>query len=297
MLELFSGLFSSLLAVIGAWLLNRKKESNKDNIVIQVVNPTHSRSESGQHNDSEVANIVKRFNQILALINENRIYDKFTIAGLARLMKFHSVGELESVFLGQNEPNFEFMDNFCNTFGINRHWLIEGKDSPFIIDNGTNFDPLQYLDEIHASSPEGIFFIRSDTKIGEVFIVLKFADWKYRVIPRIWHISDHVGAGGRRQIFGFYKLVSALQDSELRHKCGGRILEKKQFSSLLNGAVFPGSVIEFPSQENPWWDDFLDVHHKYPIASNYERLYGKGFVEAQYIVRSQLKTEQPFEHT
>jgi hypothetical protein len=92
-------------------------------------------------------------------------------------------------------------------------------------------------------------------------------------------LSDHVGAGGQSQIFGMYKLILALRNSHMI--CGGRILEENQFNSLFSGNIFPGSIIEFPGQENPWWDDFTDVHRKYPISSSYESWYGKGFMDAQ----------------
>lgn len=239
--------------------------------------------------ESEVAGIVKRFNQVLALMNEKRTYGKYTIASLAQLMKLHSVGELESVFLGSREPSFEFIGHFCTCFGVNREWLIEGKSGPFCNSEGTHFDPLEYLDEIESAKPERIYFIRSESRVGEVFILLKLADWRYRILGRVWHISDHVGAGGQSQIFGMYKLIMALRDRHYGISCGGRVLNERGFRSLLSGNIFPGSIIDFPNQENPWWDDFTDVHHKYPVSSSYESWYGRGFMEAQAIVRWKLK--------
>ena len=232
---------------------------------------------------------MKRFNQILVLMNERRTYGKYTIANLAQRMKLHSVGELESVFLGHREPSFEFIDHFCMCFGVNRNWLIEGKSSPFSNSDQTHFDPFEYLDEINNSKPERIYFIRCDSPVGEAFILLKYADWRYKILSRVWHISDHVGAGGQSQIFGMYKLVLALRNSHTHLSCGGRILKENEFNSLYSGDVFPGAIIEFPNQENPWWDDFTDIYHKYPISSSYASWYGNGFMEAQSIVRWKLK--------
>ena len=44
--------------------------------------------------------------------------------------------------------------------------------------------------------------------------------------------------------------------------------------------------------ENHWWDDFTDVYHKEVIAEDYESSYGKGFMHAQSLVRSQLEEEK-----
>jgi hypothetical protein len=238
---------------------------------------------------SEVGAIVQRFNQVLALMNQNRPYGKYSVASLAQLMKLHSVGELESVFLGKREPSFAFIDHFCDCFGVDRKWLIEGRSAPFSDSDLGPADPLGCLAVIEAAKPERIYFIRSHSKVGEVFILLQFADWKYKVLHRHWHISDHVGAGGEAQIFGFYKLIQALRASPYNMGCGGRILEPDKFDSLYSGEVFAGSIIEFPHREDPWWDDFTDVDHKFPIAANYEEWYGKGFIAAQAIVRAKLK--------
>jgi transcriptional regulator with XRE-family HTH domain len=292
---IFSGAGVSAMLIAGGWLFNRQRpvsppapSGNPSSVRVELVHSQPTTKNAIQPK-SEVAGIVKRFNQILTLMNEKRSYGKYTIASLAQLMKLHSVGELESVFLGNREPSFDFIDHFCACFGVNRDWLIEGKSNPFRSSEKTNYDPLEYLSEIENINPERIYFIRSESAIGEVFILLKLADWKYKIVSRVWHISDHVGAGGQSQIFGLYKLILALQKSPHRLNCGGRILREADFDNLLSGNAFPGSIIEFPNQENPWWDDFIDVHHTYPISSSYESWYGKGFMEAQSTVRSKLR--------
>lgn len=293
----FSGAGVSTILVLGGWLFKRSRSSfslarssSPSSVRVEIVQPQPLAEKSIQP-DSEVAGIVKRFNHVLELMNEKRAYGKYTIAGLAQLMKLHSVGELESVFLGNREPSFEFIDHFCATFGANRNWLIEEKEAPFGNPEGAHFDPLDYLEEIKHLAPNRIYFIRSASEVGEVFLLLKFSDWKYKIIRRVWHISDHVGAGGQSQIFGMYQLILALQKAQLGICCGGRILPEDRFSDFLAGKVFPGSIIDFPAQENPWWDDFVDVHHRYPISSNYESWYGKGFMAAQSIVRWKLKEQ------
>lgn len=294
---LFSGAGVSVTLLVFGWIVKRSRSepitaqpSPSSAVRVEVIQ-TQPLPEKNISPNSEVASIVKRFNQILDLLNEKRNYGKYTIAGLAQLMKLHSVGELECVFLGSKEPTFEFIDHFCVTFGVTRSWLIEGKEAPFRESEVTHYDPLDYLNEIEALAPNRIYFIRSASEVGEVFLLLKLSDYKYKIISRVWHISDHVGSGGQSQIFGMYRLILALQKSRLSIYCGGRILPKEKFNELLSGKVFPGSVIEFPAQENPWWDDFVDVHHKYPISSNYESWYGKGFMAAQSIVRWKLKED------
>ena len=68
-------------------------------------------------------------------------------------------------------------------------------------------------------------------------------------------------------------------------------MESKLFENLLSGRIFPDSVLSRSSHENPWWDDFTDIYGKYPISSNYEGWYGKGFAYAQSVVREKLEEE------
>jgi hypothetical protein len=275
---IFSGVGVSAILIIGGFLFKR---------LWTWTHPSREKSVAVQPK-TEAAGIAKRFNQILVLMNENRTSGKHTIASMALRMNLHSIGELESVFLGNREPSFEFIDHFCSCFGVNKDWLIEGKCGPFSNDAPPCYDPLEYFYEIKNSRPERIYFIRSSSPAGETFILLKIADWKYKILRGTWHISDHVGAGGRSQILGMYKLILAIQNST-DLICGGRILNEGQFNKLVEGKVFPGAIIEFHSHENHWWDDFTDIHNQYPISSDYESQYGKGFTSAQNIVRRKLE--------
>ncbi|MEW8231171.1 MAG: hypothetical protein AB2745_12650 [Candidatus Thiodiazotropha endolucinida] len=240
---------------------------------------------------SEVEQVASRFRQTQDLMNENNSYSPYTIAKLAQLMKLHKIGELERVFNAQEEPSFEFIEHFCSTFGVNKDWLIHGQGYPYKNPEQTNFDPLEYYSEIVNENPNRIYFIMNKSDVGEVFILLELTDYKYKILQRTWHISNHVGSGGRSQIYGLYKLIRKLKETRYDMKCGGRILDPTVFENLLLGKLFPDSVLSRPSHENPWWDDFTDVYGKYPISTNYESWYGKGFLFAQSVVREKIKEE------
>lgn len=240
---------------------------------------------------SEVAGIVRRLNEFLGLLNENRRYDIFTIAKLAKIMDCKSVGELENYFKGKVEPDFEFLERFSNVFGVNYSWLLEGKGQPFYSNKQTEYDPFGYYSYIKELKPERIYFLRSDAKEGYTFILLKLTDWKYEILHRKWHISSHVGAGGSRQIYGMYKLIKKLKKDNYS-KCYGRILKDGDFNLLYFGEKFPSSIIDFKYQDSLWWDDFTDVNHTYSISDSYERNYGDEFVAAQKIAKSFLGQEK-----
>ena len=154
----------------------------------------------------EVERIPKRFRTILDLMNEDRPYSKFTISQFARSMALRRVGELEDVFTGRVEPTFQFVEKFCETFGVNFEWLVHGQMSPFSNGEMTKYDPLSYLDEILDLHPLGVYFVRENTETAPAFILLQLSDSKFKILHRTWHVSDHVGAGGESQLVGLYRL-------------------------------------------------------------------------------------------
>jgi hypothetical protein len=215
-------------------------------------------------------------------------------------MQLHSVSELEEVFVGKHEPRFEFIDRFCECFGIYKEWLINGQITPYFSGYGQHLEPLDYLDEIKLSKPERIFFVRCNSPVGETIIILKFSNWKYKGLGYMWHISDHVGGTGQAQIFSMYCLIKALEKEELIPNCSGRMLNKEDFHKLWNGKIFPWGVLESPNCRASYWcHDFTDVYHKSWIArseswiaDHYEALYGKGFTYAQEVVRYDLEDHE-----
>lgn len=287
--EPFIVTITAVLTLIG--LSIKSSESSEKEIVFKSKPHETPEVKSEVNKPTEVALVASRFRESLDLMNEGNSFSPYTIAKLAQLMKLHKIGELERVFNAEEEPSFEFIDHYCNTFGINRDWLIHGQGTTYDNPEQTNFDPLAYYSEIEKENPNRIYFIMNNSEVGEVFILLELSDFKYKILQRTWHVSSHVGGGGRSQIYGLYKLIKKLKKNGLSLKCGGRILGPQIFEKLLSGKVFPDSVLSRPSFENPWWDDFTDVYGKYPISSNYEEWYGKGFSYAQSVIREKIKDE------
>lgn len=286
---LFSGIGVTILTVIGSRTFKAKPPVIENTIILKTEKIKEKDDKSENEANSEVSQISIRFKKVLDLMNEGREHSQYSIAQLAQVMKLHKVSELENVFRGKEEPTFQFIDNFSEYFGVNRDWLIDGKYSPFFNDEQTMGEPLWYLDQIETIKPQRIFFIRENSDTAPVFLLLKIDDFKFKILRRTWHVSDKVGAGGSRQLVSFYQLIIALRDKHnYAMKCGGLTLESTNFNNLLSGEVYPGMFTDIRFREDPWWDDFTDINHKYPIAENYELWHGKSFIKAQIIVSNML---------
>lgn len=282
----FSGIGVSILS----WIKNVfLKKRNKKIEYSQEPEKKETTLKSNVSSFTETDQLTQRFQHVLTLMNFTSCYGGFTKAKLAKIMKLDKISSLEKYSIGEEEPSFEFLEQFCETFGINYLWMTEGIEQPFNNNKYIRFYPINYYDDIECLQPEEIYFIRCESEISEFFIVLKLTDWKYIICNRIWHLSDHVGRTGSLQLVSFYNLINKLRNNGFYLKCFGRTLTPDKFEKLYCGQVFPAEIINFDRMDHPWWDDFTDINNDYPISKNYLKMYGQSFINAQRIVRTELE--------
>lgn len=244
-------------------------------------------------NDAKVQ-VSNRLYKILALVNQNRNI-KATISEIAEFCEYEKTSDLEKYFLGLEEPRTEEKEKICIYLGVNPQWLKHGKGEPFKSQEPNELYDINYLDLIKKKSPKKIIFIRSKAEDGATCIVLQLDDFKYIYLPKTWHISGEVGSTGRDQVYSFYKLIKAIQnykETNYEFQCVsivGNHAKKQDFDDLTNGRVYPGSMIE--RYNDNWWDDLTDIDHSWHYAPSYEKKYGKGFIEAQEIIRYKISVE------
>ena len=261
-------------------LLNR--EGNKSLLINQLLRKHYG-----------IPEIARRLKYSLELINKGKI--NLSVAKIASMLGLPRAGILESYFNGTEDPEFDFLDRYADLFGIHKEWLKFGDSEPFATSEEYNLYASGYLERIDELAPQQILFLRANDEEGSTGILLHISDFKYLYMPKTWHISSRVGDTGRSQIYDIYKLVKLLKSGSrfithssgtqkhVKHWCGGRIISKESFTKLFCGEIFPGEVIE--NYENHWWDDFTDISKTSANSSSYRREYGKGFIEAQEIVR------------
>lgn len=283
------------LSIIASWIANKigenkKSKDTEDREKVKTIESQEVIKEIIL--ETEVSKLSKRFKEVFLLMNEKRgEYNKFTIANVSEILGLDKRSILDDIVNGKVDPSFEFIKNFCDKFRINYQWLNESKGEPFRI-SYTSYSPMGYLDDILKLNPENIYFIQNNSEVSETFIMLGFSDWYYMVGTKIWHISSHVGHGGQGQIYDLYRLIKSLKENMFYTKCHGLKLEEDEFNAIINGRIFPGSCLignMGMRTNNPWWDDFTDINNQYIGSDEYERMYGKSFIDAQNIVKDQIK--------
>lgn len=240
--------------------------------------------------------ISRRLKKVLELMNAARQKDDFfTTADLARAMALSSPSELDLYFYGKSNPTFELIEAFSKRFFVNKNWLVVGRSEPFLSEDHIYFDAEDYWERIWFLNPEAICFVRSSGRIGEASIVLVFDELRYLVVPNRWHISDHVGGGGMSQIVSFYRFVKRLRNERPGWRLYGKIIPEKQYDDLIEGRIFPGSIVE-KRPFSHWWDDLTDLNDEWTTEDQRRERYGEGLIFAQKVIRDALERQEAQSH-
>ena len=278
----FSGAGTIVLGIVLKHMFKSDGSSQANSSVSLHENKAASQAiEEAEVTEAQMVSV--RMAEALKLLNSGR-FQPYTVSDLAQFLDLKRVSELEEFITGQREPSFEFLELFAFKLGLNYEWLTSGHSSPYRTTVKHLHFPEDYLGMIEEQSPESIYFVKCRDECCKMFIVLKHSDLKYSICPMVWHISGHVGAGGSRQLYSFYKMLQRLHENNFYSRCYGVVLDEKEFHNLLNGDVFPRTVLRRRNIDY-WFDDFSDIHHKYPIAERYRELHGEEFLRAQDIVK------------
>lgn len=249
--------------------------------------PQHWRKPPTTDGLPSTAAIAGRMRRVLRLMNERRSDDELTVSDLAKAMSLESPSQLDRVMRATIAPSFEFLHAFAERFAVNREWLTTGRGHPFHSDERAHHLPEDYYERIIDSSPNEICFVRSSGAVGEAVVILGLDDYRYILLPSVWHISEHVGGSGCMQIYSLYGLVRRLWTVQPHISMHGRVISARTFKQLSTGTVWPGTVVHDAATSH-WWDDLTDLDNRWTKPEACRRSYGSGFVFAQNVIRQKL---------
>lgn len=255
---------------------------------------------------NEKSPVSLRLSKILSLMQQARELSRLNIEKMAYLLELESPKELRDYFSGVNEPNYNFLDKFSSIFGVNGNWLKFGEGMPYKPYNDhsltKSLNPCKAFSDkyegvvvntvIDQLNPKGIIFVKSKSSIGESMIIFKIEDWKYLICFDLYHISNHNGHGGIRELVNLYRFIKKIEMSRYESLCSGRIIDDESFKQLVAGEIFPGEPISKSQPISWWWEDLIDLDYKRKSPEDYERFYGKGFLDAQELIWRGLEEDE-----
>lgn len=232
--------------------------------------------------------IAERMSSVLDKMNENRL-ERLAVSDLAFAMELAAPADLEAVLVGQAPATFELLDLFCSRFAVNKEWLTTGRSSPFRSEVEYRSLPEKYQSLIDEADCDAVYAVRSKSNVGESFLVIESNPLKFWRLPDVWHISNHVGGSGARDLVSLCWLFKNWLGGSQSHMVLGRYIEPALAESIWNGDTYPAVVADMPLSH--WWDDLTDLDHKWTSRKGSLKAHGKAFVAAQDIIRQTLARE------
>ncbi len=246
--------------------------------------------EEPEHAAPKVGEVIgTRIKDLHRLLNSST-RQSFCLSRMAAILELERPVDLERLISADADATFAFLDKLAATFGACPDWIKYGARTPFYTSHSDMMqDGDTLLKNIEAVGPKTLYFLKDTSNECRATIVAEVEPHRFQVIFSPIHVSSVNGQGGAGRLLSFYELVTLLQNRSSRWSMFGGIVHPDTFSGLMNGNIWPGKVC-FEANQSTWWDDFSDISGRFPaVAPHYENNHGKGFMEAQEIVRCHIK--------
>lgn len=216
---------------------------------------------AGEH--SPIAReIGDRLSRAIALMNAGRrVEDQFTLPGLARHLGHPDWRTLERLIAGTMEMSDAKLATIAERLGLTAAWLIEGKGTPFAVDEHCHgLDSIELHDAIVAAKPLQIVFVRQDYPAFEchhVLMAVQYDAVRWGVFAGMWPVWASIGSGGRHNLIALYSLIKRFdaETPRLGFLTMGAHADEATFDGLSMGDIYPGSL--YHEFRNDDWPQFL----------------------------------------
>lgn len=94
-------------------------------------------------------------------MNDQRsVNERFTLQSISKHLGFPDWRKLEAVAEGRSDVSAAELVNVARALGISGHWLLEGKQTPFLVDPEDYRGAEEQFESIQRLNPRRIVFVR-----------------------------------------------------------------------------------------------------------------------------------------
>ncbi|MDN6860790.1 hypothetical protein QO207_29720 [Pseudomonas sp. CAN2814] len=167
--------------------------------------------------------------------------------------------------------------------GVSERWLKHGEGCMYEIETLSTYH-WQTIAWLRSSNPSSLYLLISSKTQSLVLLAhLRSMHWKIYALG--FSIDFWNWWGDEHYIPEIYSMFSELAH-DYKSRISGRIIDENLMASIMSGSTHPaGFLKKTNSFGSNWFDDLLDIRHKYPISEKYEAWYGVWFARAQEYFR------------
>ena len=220
----------------------------------------------GFHHATTASTIAKqigsRFATAVELMNDRRsVNERFTLQSISKHLGFPDWRKLEAITEGRSDVSASELINVARALGISEQWLLEGKQTPFLVDPEDYRGAEEQFDSIQRLNPRRIIFVRQSEEDFESIVAAEIDDFRWVTFHWDHPTSSHVGGTGKYQLLEYCCLIRRLYRTfDYPGACTlhGKHLEKADFMRLWEGDVYPGTLLHWGHNDH-WWIDFAEL--------------------------------------
>ena len=230
--------------------------------------------------------LSQRLNEVVSKASAGDASNVRVMAHLCEQIPGTKLSQVEAYVRGAIEPTIEELRQICAALGASFEFVWKDEGAPFDVRPDPYPTVDEYLRLVRGEEVEEIYFVRGDALPHSSFIALRLDEYRYAVLPQLWHVSRINGNGGANALVELTQLIERLQ--KLRRSSGvmrGLSVPESVASAVFDGRLHPRALTGSKCRSNHWWDDLGDVDHKRSCAKDYASLYDDEFFAAQKLIK------------
>lgn len=217
-----------------------------------------SRSQASAPISPLMLKVAERLGLAMALINQGRDDDEaLSTPQLAAWLGAPDWSALEAIQDGTSKATLADLEALARKVGLCSEWLIEGRRTPFLGDEGP-YDAAAQFETILALAPKRVVFVRENQAPYSALVAVQLDDLRWRVLEP-HPAGPNVGSTGRSQLFELCTLIRRLYGQYgLAVQFAGKHVSPGEFQKLLSGEIYPGALLRI-HWNDPWWQDLGEL--------------------------------------
>ncbi len=240
-------------------------------------------------------NFAKRLDYVMYLMNQRKTYyntPRINLEYLGEWLGYNSVNELKRYYINNEEPEYSFLEVIAERLGVDQSWMKHGEDlRPF---KAVDTQDAGYADRLVEVKDEGeyIFVLKKCNTRREMVVAKRVDDIKYIVYRTHYVFHSQVGATGAHQLYSVYQFLEEVVKRRKKELHNVYIVDEEVFNGLTMGKYYPGIVSNYKDVD--YQDilcNFIKLDATETVKNEYIKMYGREFVEAQQIVKHQMRTD------
>lgn len=240
--------------------------------------------------DSDESYYTEKMFSCGARVQEIRKDINLSTSRFIDLIEFNSEKHLLAIEKDEFEVSATQIENICNRTGVSNRWLKHSEGSKYEYQVIHTYE-LEVVDRIKQFKPNSIYFMINKDNMAPLLLV-NIDSYSWKIYTFTFNIDFWDWFGDGHYIPQIYSLFTILH-IEFNTSIKGRIIDSGTYDTIVSGDTHMSPLISSINNEGLYWfDDLMDIDHKYPISKDYNNIYGKWFIDIQDYFRRYRKSSE-----